>query len=153
MGTHTYSKFAALTAAIMLLAGQSAQAWWNKEWNVRKKITVDTTSTGAEITDPIGSGVVLVRLHQGNYQFAAGREDGADIRFVDADDKTLLPFHIEKFDALMNEAFAWVRVPDIKPGEQKTIWMYYGNPGEGCGERSGLQEDLQRGCRTRAASR
>jgi biopolymer transport protein ExbB len=115
----------------MLLAGQSAQAWWNKEWNVRKKITVDTTSTGAEITDPIGSGVVLVRLHQGNYQFGAGRDDGADIRFVDADDKTLLPFHIEKFDALMNEGFAWVRVPDIKPGEQKAIWMYYGNAGEG----------------------
>ena len=57
------------------------------------------------------------------------KEDGSDIRFIAADDKTVLTYHIEKYDSLMSEAFVWVKVPDVKPGAQTTIWMYYGNAG------------------------
>ncbi len=69
---------------------------------------------------------MLIRL-QDDFQFAAAKDDGGDIRFVAADDKTVLPYHIEKYDSLMNEAFIWVKVPDVKPGAQITIWLYYGN--------------------------
>src|SRR5262249_11717129 len=27
------------------------------------------------------------------------------------------------------EAFVWVKVPDLKPGEKTSIWLYYGNAG------------------------
>lgn len=126
---YTAKTFLALGAAMILFA-QGAQAWWNNEWSIRKKFTIDTTSAGTEITDPLGSTVVLVRLHQGNFNFAASKEDGSDLRFVAADEKTLLPYHIEKFDSLMNEGFVWVKVPDVKPGAQTNFWMYYGNAGE-----------------------
>jgi biopolymer transport protein ExbB len=107
-----------------------AHAWWNKEWTIRKKITVDTGSKEAGITDPIGTTVVLLRLHDGNFQFAEAKDDGSDIRFVAGDDKTLLPYHIERYDAVLNEAFVWVKVPDVKPGAQTGIWLYYGSASE-----------------------
>jgi biopolymer transport protein ExbB len=116
------------TIGVLLLAGTAqAGTWWNSEWTVRKKITLDTTATGVAITDPIGTTPVLIRLHAGNFQFNTIREDGGDLRFVAEDDKTLLPYHIEKFDPLMGEAFVWVKVPEVKPGAKTSFWLYCGN--------------------------
>jgi len=109
-----------------LLSG-TAQAWWNNEWTLRKKITVDASPTGGAITDPIGDAVVLIRLS--DLDFGAAKDDGSDIRMIAADDKTPLTFHIEKFDSLLGEAFVWVKVPDLKPGAVTTFWLYYGNAG------------------------
>jgi biopolymer transport protein ExbB len=107
-----------------LLSSGTSQAWWNPDWTVRKK-----SSTGVPITDPIGTTPVLLRLHDGDFQFATAKDDGSDIRFVAADDKTPLIFHIEKYDSLLGEAFVWVKVPELKPGAPTTFWLYYGNTG------------------------
>ncbi len=120
-----------LGALAVFAMSTDAGAWWNPEWSVRKKITLDTTAAGGAITDPIGGAVVLLRLYDGNFQFGAAREDGSDIRFVAADDKTLLNYHIERYDGLLYEAFAWVKVPDVKPGAQVSFWLYYGSGAEG----------------------
>jgi len=114
--------------AILTLTG-SANAWWDGDWTLRRKIVIDTGGTGAPIDGPIGTVAVLLRLSDGDFQFQAAKEDGSDIRFVAGDDKTPLSYHIESFDSLMSEAFVWVKVPDLKPGAQTTIWMYYGNSG------------------------
>ncbi len=115
--------------ALFLLFASNAQAWWNSEWTIRKKIEIDTSTSGAPVADPIGTIAVLIRLHDGNFHFTDAKEDGSDIRFVAADEKTLLTYHIEKYDALLNEAFVWVKIPDLKPGAKTTFWMYYGNGG------------------------
>ena len=112
---------------VFLAISSTAQAWWNDEWTARKKITVDTSATGVAIADQLGAVPVLLRLHDGNFRFTEAKPDGTDLRFVAEDDKTLLPFHIEKFDSLMNEAFIWLKVPDLKPGMKATVWLYYGN--------------------------
>jgi biopolymer transport protein ExbB len=114
---------------ILLINPVTAQAWWNGEWSVRKKITIDTSATGVAVSQPIGPAVVLLRLHDGNFQFAAAKDDGSDIRFVAADDKTLLTYHVEKYDSLLNEAFVWVKLPDVTAGGKTTFWLYYGNSG------------------------
>src|ERR1700742_1455123 len=114
-----------LVAALML--SSPAKAWWNDEWQLRKKITIDASASGAGITDPIGAAPVLVRLHVGNFRFASAKEDGSDLRFVAGDDKTPLKHHIEKFDSLLGEALIWVRVPEVKSGAKTDIWLYYGN--------------------------
>jgi biopolymer transport protein ExbB len=118
-----------LATIIFLTLLQAAQAstWWNSEWPYRRKITLDTTTSGAAITDPIAAAPVLIRLHAGNFQFDSAKEDGSDIRFVAEDDKTLLPYHIEKYDALMGEAFLWVKVCNLQPGTKTSFWLYYGN--------------------------
>jgi biopolymer transport protein ExbB len=104
-----------------------AAAWWNDQWTLRKKITIDTGPSGAGISDPIGSSPVLVRLHIGNFRFSSAKDDGADLRFVAADDKTPLKHHVEKYDSLLGEALVWVGVPDLKPGAKTELWLYYGN--------------------------
>jgi len=113
--------------AVFLAFSGTAHAWWNDEWSSRKKIVLDTSASGVAISEQPGSVPVLVRLVGGNFNFAGAKEDGTDLRFVAEDDKTLLPYHIEKFDSLMNEAMVWVKVPDLKPGAKTTIWLYYGN--------------------------
>jgi biopolymer transport protein ExbB len=120
---------ASLLAGILFLfcANNSQASWWNKEWTIRKKIDIDTTTAGAPIADPIGTTAILIRLHDGNFKFTEAKEDGSDIRFVAGDDKTLLTYHVEKYDALLNEAFVWVKIPDLKPGAKTTFWLYYGN--------------------------
>ena len=116
----------------LTLPAEAAESstWWNKEWAARKSFTIDTGASGVPMTEPPGTSLVLIRLHSGNFNFANGREDGSDLRFVAADDKTVLDHQIEKFDLLMNEAFVWVKVPDIKSGEQLKFWLYSGNSGE-----------------------
>ncbi len=107
-----------------------AESWWNAEWTARKKITLDTTSAGVDLGGEPGTAAFLVRLHDGNFQFLAVKEDGSDLRFVAADDKTVLPHHIEKWDTLLNEAYVWVKAPaDFKAGAAATVWLYHSNHG------------------------
>jgi biopolymer transport protein ExbB len=115
--------------AVVVTFTSPAHAWWNPDWTVRKKITLDASPAGGNITDPIGTAVILVRLHDGDFSFSTARDDGSDIRFIAADDKTPLTYHIEKYDSLLGEAFVWVKVPDLKPGAATTIWLYYGDTG------------------------
>ncbi|MEG2912834.1 MAG: DUF2341 domain-containing protein [Pseudomonas sp.] len=105
----------------------TAQAWWQDDWHYRKQIAVDTTPQGAAINQPIGRTALLVRLHTGNFTFDGVKEDGSDLRFVSADDKTVLNHQIESFDALMGMALIWVDVPNVEGGQRQDIWMYYGN--------------------------
>jgi biopolymer transport protein ExbB len=114
--------------AVVALSPPPAAAWWNDQWTLRKKITIDTGPAGAGISEPIGTMAVLIRLHLGNFRFGSAKEDGGDLRFVASDDKTPLKFHLEKFDSLLGEALVWVSLPDLKPGAKNEIWLYYGNP-------------------------
>ena len=115
---------------IALAPGISAagEGWWNDGWQYRKKIRIDTTTNGADISENLSDVPILVRLHTGNFNFTNAREDGGDIRFVASDDATLLKHHIEKIDILDEIALVWVKVPRIAGGsDQGFIYMYYGN--------------------------
>ena len=118
---------AGLVLLLLALALPLRAGWWNNDWTLRKQITIDTTATGAATTEDVAAQPILLRLTDGNFQFAAAKPDGSDLRFVAADDKTLLPYHIEKFDGLLNEALVWVHVPALKAGAKTAFWLYYGN--------------------------
>jgi biopolymer transport protein ExbB len=119
--------FALLFAAVA--APAQAGSWWDGEWKIRKQITLDLSSSGTPISEAVGETTLLIRLHDGNFQFEQAKENGDDLRFVKEDDKTLLPYHIEKWDGLLHEAFVWVRLPEVKANEQTKLWLYYGNAG------------------------
>ena len=116
-----------LALLLMALWQSPALAWWNDQWSMRKKITIDASAAGANVTDPIGGVPLLVRLHVSNFRFGAAKADGSDLRFVAGDDKSPLKHHIEKYDPLLGEALVWVRVPDIKPGVKTEVWLYFGS--------------------------
>lgn len=129
LGTRLFHATAlVLAVGIVTLWSQPASAWWNDQWTMRKKITLDTSASGASISDPIGASPLLVRLHVGNFRFGSAKEDGGDLRFIASDDKTPLKHHVEKYDSLLGEALIWVGVPDLKPGAKTDIFLYYGNP-------------------------
>ncbi|NPV19261.1 DUF2341 domain-containing protein [Bradyrhizobium aeschynomenes] len=113
--------------AALAILSSPASAWWNDDWQLRKKISIDASASGANVTDPIGTIPVLIRLHPGNFRFSAIKEDGSDLRFVAGDGKTPLKHHIEKYDALLGEALVWVSVPSLASGAKTEIWLYYGN--------------------------
>jgi biopolymer transport protein ExbB len=111
---------------LLLVLPASAQAWWNEEWTVRKKITLDTQAAAVPVEVDVVP--VLVRLSTGNFDFLSAKEDGSDIRFVAEDDTTPLKFHIERYDGINELAFLWVQVPKLAGNKAaQSIWLYYGN--------------------------
>jgi len=118
-----------LAVVMSLLMPAISQAWWNDEWNFRKEISFDLTSAGAAITGTVQDVPVLIRLHGGNFgYFNDTKPDASDFRFVDGDDKTPLKYHIERFDAVNQLAFVWVRVPRVAGASNgQKIYLYYGN--------------------------
>src|SRR5262245_44527013 len=125
-----------LFAGLLLLAAlcAPAHARWDEKFTVRKKVILDTTKSGVAIPEVIGGATALIRLHDGNFDFASAKEDGSDVRFVAADDQTALPFHLERYDSLLHEALAWVKLPEIAANGKTEFWLYYGNP---AAERAG----------------
>ncbi|KAA5841539.1 DUF2341 domain-containing protein [Pseudomonas chlororaphis] len=116
-----------LLICLGLVLPATAQAWWQDDWHYRKQISIDTTPQGAAINQALGRTALLVRLHTGNFSFDGVKEDGSDLRFVSADDKTVFNHQIESFDPLMGMALVWVDVPNVEGGQRQDIWMYYGN--------------------------
>ena len=50
-------RLAAFLAAILgfvLVSSTAANAWWNKDWQFRSKLTADASPQGGNITEPIG---------------------------------------------------------------------------------------------------
>jgi biopolymer transport protein ExbB len=109
--------------------GGDARAWWNGDWSYRKEIDFDLTPKGADIPGAPTDVPVLIRLSLGNFQyFNDAKPDGSDFRFIAADDKTPLKFHIDRFDPQTQIALVWVRVPHLTGGANTDkIFLYYGN--------------------------
>ena len=105
-----------------------AHAWWQADWAYRKPLTLDAGPQGGAIGGDVGRTAVLVRLHTGNFSFQGVSETGADLRFIAADDKTVLNHQVEQFDPLLGMALVWVEVPALSAGAPQNVWMYYGNP-------------------------
>jgi len=118
------------TALLLLLCtAVRSYAWWNEDWAFRKEVIVNTSASGADVKDALADFPVLVRLHTANFSFLDAKEDGGDLRFVAADDKTPLKYSIELWDPVSELALIWVRVPRIQAGSTADrFWMYTGNP-------------------------
>jgi len=104
-----------------------ANAWWQNDWSYRKAITIDATPKGGDVAESAGRVPLLIRLHSGNFQFDGLQDNGADIRFVAADDKTPLNYQVEQYDPVLGVALIWVDVTQFPAGATQNIWMYYGN--------------------------
>ena len=116
-----------LLLVLSLLAGLtpiSSNATWNADWTNQKKITVNAVGVSpAQLQFP-----VVVRLHSGNFDFSGANLDGSDLRFVAADDKTELKFHIEKYDSANELAIIWVQLPKVDVADKEAhFWVYSGN--------------------------
>ena len=115
-------------ASGLAITPMHAHAWWNKDWTQRTRITLNTSAQGLETKEAANAVAVAVRLHSGNFDFVAAREDGADLRVVAGDDKTPLKFSVERFDSINELAVLWVQAPTLAPGSEKNnLYVYAGN--------------------------
>ncbi|MDP2404420.1 MAG: DUF2341 domain-containing protein [Methylotenera sp.] len=116
-------KFLMLLSLIAALNPLTGLAEWNADWGSQKKIKVETTGVSA-----INDYAVIVRLHSANFDFLGANMDGSDLRFIAADDKTELKYHIEKYDATNELAVIWVKLPKIDQADKDAhFWLYSGN--------------------------
>ena len=123
----------ALSCAAALLP-TTAHAWWNADWSERAKITLNTSAQGLETKEAASGVAVAVRLHSGNFDFTAAKEDGNDLRVVAGDDKTPLKFSVERFDAVNELAVLWVQLPSVLPGTDKNVFYVYGGNAKAAAE-------------------
>jgi biopolymer transport protein ExbB len=124
---------ALLSATTAAIAADAEAAWWNTAWTHRQTLTLDPAA--ASPAGEPGTATVLIRLSDSNFPFAAAREDGSDLRVIGADGKTPLAYQIESYDNLLNEAYVWVKIPDLKSGKQ-TLHLYSGNPAPEAGPKA-----------------
>ena len=116
--------FGLLVGILGLTLSTSGVAAWNKDWATQQKITIDTTN----IKEAVNQAPVLVRLHSGNFDFTGANVDGADLRFIAADDKTELKYSLEKYDAVNELAVAWVVLPQVSSANKElSISLAAGN--------------------------
>ncbi len=98
-------------------------AWYDTDWQFRKKITIDPTKVAANLTDfP-----VLVKLTTDAELAANAQGDGDDILFTLSNETTKISHEIELFDGGNGELVAWVNVPSVSASVDTDIYMYYGN--------------------------
>jgi len=117
-------KLGLLLGLLGLSLSTSVFAAWNADWAAQQKITIET----ANIKEAVNQAPVLVRLHSGNFDFTGANVDGADLRFIAADDKTELKFSLEKYDAVNELAVAWVVLPQVSAANKDlAISLYTGN--------------------------
>jgi len=101
----------------------SVRSDWLSGWLYRKPIHITNT-----LTSPLNEYQVKVELNNTNFDFAKANPDGSDIRFTLDDGVTLIPYWVEKWDSVNQEAIVWVKVPELPANSNVTIYMYYGNP-------------------------
>ncbi|MCK5233648.1 MAG: DUF2341 domain-containing protein, partial [Candidatus Aenigmarchaeota archaeon] len=96
--------------------------WWNETWNYVMSINI--SNTAGDLTDyQINITVDTAAL------ISAGKmkPDCSDIRFIDSDGATEIPYWIESGCNTASTKI-WSKVASIPASSIKTIYLYYGNP-------------------------
>jgi hypothetical protein len=97
-------------------------------WSSSQRIYLNTTESGASITNTVHNFPVLIRLNKSNFDFNKAKADGSDLRFSTADNH-FLSYEIERWDTTSGLADIWVRVDSILGNNSRQyILMYWGNP-------------------------
>lgn len=97
--------------------------WWDPQWAHRHRLVLDDRGQAEDLE----AFTVLVTLDAATFDYALTKPGGTDLRFVDDDGTTELPYHIEHWDPA-GTSQVWVRVDriDAAPSEDY-LWLYHGN--------------------------
>lgn len=97
-------------------------------WKNSRKIVLNTSSSGAEISSDLLNFPFLIRLTNTNFTFNQAQQNGSDIFFSGKNGK-ILPFEIEYWDASQGNAAVWVKADTLRGNNSdQYITMYWGNP-------------------------
>jgi hypothetical protein len=86
-------------------------------------ITIDNTGNANDLLQyPI-----KIELNSGNFDFSGVETDGSDLRILDDDGTTVIPYYIRAIDTGAETAEIWARVDSIPGSGSKTIYITKGN--------------------------
>ncbi|MBD3322102.1 MAG: DUF2341 domain-containing protein [Chitinivibrionales bacterium] len=96
------------------------------QWAYSRTITINTSPTGADISEDVHRFPLLVRLDASNFGFSGARADGRDIRFAKPDG-TPLRYEIEQWDPVAQQAAVWVLMDTVyADNATQSITMHWG---------------------------
>ena len=99
----------------------------NTGWKHAQRLCLNTTATGAGVSQNLVGFPAIVRLTQENFDFTQANAGGSDIRFARSD-TIRLPYEIEQWDPVNRRAEIWVRVDTVYGNSSvQFITMYWGN--------------------------
>lgn len=99
---------------------------YNVQWKHSKKITINTTSSGADVIGTVTSFPLLVRLTGSEISFKDADANGNDLFFTNKNN-TILSHEFERWDPFTETAILWVRVDTIYGKSLQHLVLYYGN--------------------------
>jgi hypothetical protein len=104
---------------------------YNPSWKYARRLFLNTTASGANVSGDVYNFPVLVRLTAGNFSFAQAKADGGDLRFTKADGSPLF-YELARWDAASGFAEVWVKVDTARGNNgSQYIIMFWGNPSAG----------------------
>ncbi|HPH66468.1 MAG TPA: DUF2341 domain-containing protein [Kofleriaceae bacterium] len=107
-------------------ASSDAGGWWNAAWQFRKKVRF----RNAQRNEGFDGMPVAISLPPSIADVALPSLD--DVRFIEADGSTELPYEIERSVSRAAPPLLWLRVPRIDAAtDQDFVWLYYGNANPG----------------------
>jgi len=117
-----------VSLAFLLVFASFSLAWWNSSWDYRVPVNV-TEQSGSDLTN---FQVKIVMDTASLISDGKMNSDCSDIRIVDSDDSTELPYWIEtenSSEACNTTTTAiWTKL-NLTASSTKTIYVYYGNSG------------------------
>lgn len=123
-------------APVMLVAGNSFEITagdtilvnGSGAWKFSRKVYLNTTPAGADISGDVTGFPVLVRLDSTNFRFPEAQSFGEDLRFIKAGGSPL-KFEITQWNPGRKRADIWVRVDSVYGNnDSQYVEMFWGNP-------------------------
>lgn len=114
--------------SVKVISDSTVGLFLQTNWKYEKKIIINTTSSGASISESVSNFPLLIHI-SGNtdFNFDQAKSNGEDIRFFDMNNKRL-HFEIESYSNSLNDAILWVLVPLIEANnDSQYITMKWGN--------------------------
>lgn len=101
-------------------------SWWDSDWDYRNILSFNATGISEDL---YWFPTLVVFKPDNHFNFDNVLPNGTDIRFVDKDDATELPYEIESWDDTNETAYVWVRIPKIDANSTYSdyFYVYYGN--------------------------
>jgi hypothetical protein len=97
------------------------------QWSYSKRLSLNTSSSGAGVAGTVTNFPVLVRLNDVTFDFSQARSGGEDIRFTKSDGSPL-SYEIERWDPGNKRAEFWVKTDTVFGNDSnQSIIMYWGN--------------------------
>lgn len=97
-------------------------------WKYQAEISINTSSTGSDISTDLIDFPLLLRLNSSNFNFNQSESSGNDLRFSNSKGKELV-YEIENWDPSHQTANVWVKIDTLKGNHpNQTIQVYWGNP-------------------------